>query len=103
MEQKEIPNYSEVKPKIEQIFPDTEKIQLVTILNKPLIIYDFKALPSSLAIGREFVVILADCEGRRVSFSSGEIVLKQLNEIKEKLPVKTIITREKGKRYYTLK
>lgn len=104
-EQKEITNYSNIKQELENAFPNSEKRELILVLNKPVVIYDFKAFPSSLAEGKEFVVILAELEenkGKRISFNCGEIVLKQLQAIREKLPVRTIITRLKGKRYYTL-
>ena len=104
MENQDIRNYSEVKKQMEPAFPDAEKAEQVTVLNKPVVIHDFKAFPSSLTVGKEFVVILADLNGRKISFSSGEIVLKQLKDLKERnlLPVRTTITRQKGKRYYTL-
>lgn len=103
-EQQQIKDYSEIKKELEPAFPESEKVELVSVLNKKLVINDFKALPSSLAIGREFVVILAELNGKKISFSCGEIVLKQLKDLKDRnlLPIRTIITRQKGKRYYTL-
>jgi len=101
-EVKAIPNYSDVKKQLQRVFPEVEKVELLTVMNRDIIIYDFKALPSSIAVGKEFVVILADFEGKRVCFNCGEIVLKQLQDIKDNLPVKARIIREKGKRYYTL-
>lgn len=98
----EIPKYSDVKSEMKPAFPDVEKVELITVLNKEIIIYEFKAYPSSLTEGKEFVVILADSNGKRVCFNCGEIVLKQLKDIVEKLPIRTTIKREKGKRYYTL-
>jgi hypothetical protein len=84
------------------VFPDAEKADLISVLNKQIIILDYRALPSTITAGKEFVVILADLNGKRVSVNSGEIVLKQLSEIKDKLPIKATITKQKGKRYYTL-
>ena len=100
--QEEIKEYSSVKAELVPIFPDAERIELVTILNKEIVIRDFKAMPSSITEGHEYCVILADLNGKKVSFNSGEIVLKQLKDVKDKLPIKTKITRQKGKRYYTL-
>ena len=104
MGDQDIRNYSEVKKAMEPAFPNAEKAELISVLNKPVIIHDFKAFPSSLTAGKEFVVILADLNGKKVSFSSGEIVLKQLKDLQERklLPVRATITRQKGKRYYTL-
>ena len=102
MEQTEIHDYSEVKKQFENVFPDAKKTDLITVLNKPIIIKEFKALPSTIAEGKEFVVILAELNGERLSINSGEIVLKQLTEIKDKLPIRATITKLKGKRYYTL-
>ena len=100
--QKEIPNYSDVKPNKEEAFPNIEKIELASVLNKQIVVQDYKPFPSSMAEGHEFVVILCEVDGKQVALNCGEIVLKQLNEIKDKLPVKVSITRPKGKRYYTL-
>lgn len=102
--QQEIKNYADVKKQLEPVFPDSKKVEMVTILNKPVVILDFKALPSSLSVGKEFVVILAELNSEKISFNSGEIVLKQLKDLQERklLPVRATITRQKGKRYYTL-
>ena len=104
MEQTQIRNYSEVKKEMEPVFPDAARTEMIAVLNKPVVIFDFKALPSSLTIGKEFCVILAELNSQKISFSCGEIVLKQLQDLKERklLPVKATITRQKGKRYYTL-
>lgn len=97
----QVRNYAEVKKEI-TAFPGVPKVDLVSALNKEVIIYDFKAFPSSLAEGKEFVVILAELDGQKISFNCGEVVLRQLEAIKDMLPVRTTITRQKGKRYYTL-
>ena len=97
----EYPKYSDIKKQL-VVFPGVERIELAQVLNKEIIIKDFKALPSTLSQGREFVVVLAELDGKTISFSSGEVVLKQLTDVKEKLPIKATITRNKGKRYYTL-
>jgi len=101
--EKPITNYSDIKKQLEPAFPNAEKVDLASVLNRQIVILDFKAFPSSIAAGKEFVVILAELNGKKVSFSCGEVVLKQLNDIKTYLPVKAEITKEKGKRYYTLK
>ena len=98
----EIPRYSEVKKQTEVAFPDARRAELIEVLNKEIVILDFKGLPSSISEGKEFVVVKAELNGEKVSFNSGMIVLKQLNEIKAKLPIRATITRQKGKRYYTL-
>jgi len=101
MEQnKQITNYSELKH--ENAFPEAEKTELITVLNKPLVILDYKVLPSTIAEGKEFVVILADLNDKKVTINCGEVVRKQLDAIKDKLPIRTTITKQKGKRYYTL-
>lgn len=71
-------------------FPGAKKTELASILNKQLIIKDFKEMPSTIS------------EGKEIFFNSGEIVLKQLKEVKDKLPLKAAIVRKKGKRYYEL-
>jgi hypothetical protein len=102
--QEQIKDYSSIKKEIEPAFPGAEKADMAGILNQKIIIKDFKAYPSSIAgaEGKEFVVILAELNGKLVSFNSGEVVLKQLKDIKDKLPIRTTITKPKGKRYYTL-
>lgn len=95
--------YSSVKPTFKPLFEGIEKVDLADVLNKEIVIKDFGALPSTLAEGKEFVVILADVDGKEKSFSCGEVVLRQLKDVKDSLPIKATISREKGKRYYTLK
>ena len=105
MEQnQEIKSYSEVKEDLKPAFPDVEKVEQIAVLNKEIIIYDFKEYPSTFTPEKMFVVILAELNGGKISFNSGEIVLKQLKDLKERklLPIKAKITRQKGKRYYTL-
>jgi len=103
-EQEQIKDYASIKKDLEPAFPGAERVDMAGILNQKIIIKDFKAYPSSIvgAEGKEFVVILADLNGKLVSFNCGEIVLKQLKDIKDKLPIRTSIIRQKGKRYYTL-
>jgi len=98
----EIPSYSEVKKDMMPHFPDAERVEMASILNKPIIIKEFKKMPSTMSEGKEYVVILAMMSGKEIFFNSGEVVLKQLEEVKDKLPLKATIVREKGKRYYTL-
>lgn len=100
--QEKITEYSDLKKELVPLFPEAERVDNRDILGKDLIIRDFKAMPSSITQGKEFCVILADFDGKKVSFSSGEIVLHQLNDIKDKLPIKAKIIRPKGKRYYSL-
>jgi hypothetical protein len=95
-------SYSDVKPKLEPIFEDAEKVDLADVLNKKIAVMDFKALPSSLSKGREFVVIKAKADGKLVKFSCGEVVLKKLKEVEDSLPLEGTIVREKNKRYYDL-
>lgn len=102
MTDEQVREYADVRKEL-TAFPDVPKVELMSVLNKKIVIRDFKAFPSSLAEGKEFVVILAELDGQQISFNCGEVVLHQLKDIKEKLPVNTTITREKGKRYYTLK
>ena len=90
------------------IFPEAEKVDVRDILDKEIIIHNFQALPSSLAEGKEFVVVLAEVEGRYVSFNCGEIVLKQLRNVKElgklddKEGIIATIKKPLKKRYYSL-
>ena len=109
MEQREITKYSDFK--VEKIFSDVERVDGSTVLNKEIIILDFKGLPSTIAENKEFCVIKADVDGKLISFSSGEVVLRQLTDVKEgrvpglKLPMKTTIIKVKGKGkfgYYSL-
>lgn len=101
-EQKPISNYSEVKKELVPIFPESERTEINAILNKDIIIYEFRAMPSSLAAGKEYVLILAELDNKKVSFPCGEVVLKQLKDVANKLPIRAKIIRQKGKRYYTL-
>lgn len=101
MEETQVRSYADVRKEL-TAFPDVPKMDLVSVLNKEIVVYDFKGFPSSLAEGKEFVVILAELNGQKITFNCGEVVLHQLKDVKEKLPIKTTITRAKGKRYYTL-
>ena len=96
-------SYSDLKEEIKPVFENADRIYLAEVLNKKIIIKDFKALPSTLTTGKEFVIINAEVDKKDVSFSCGEVVLKQLREVQDSLPITATITREKGKRYYTLK
>lgn len=100
--EKEIVNYSDIAPQLKPLFENVERIELGSVLNKEIVIKEFGALPSTVSDGREFVVILADVDGSEKSFSCGEIVLKQLREVEDKLPIKAKIVKPEGKRYYTL-
>lgn len=107
MEQKEIFNYSDIKTGSEQVFPDAERIDQSQVLNKQVVILDFKILPSTISADTEFCVIKAEFENKIVSFSSGGVVGKQLSEVKEvgKFPLRTTIIKIKGKGkfgYYSL-
>ena len=83
-------------------FPDAEKVDLKSVLNKELVIHEFKEMPSTISEGKEYVVILAEDNGKKIFFNAGEVVLKQLKEVKSHLPIRAKITIEKGKRYYSL-
>jgi hypothetical protein len=100
MEQKAITNYSDLKH--ENAFPDAEKTDIISVLNKPIIIYDYKVLPSTIAEGKEFVVVYATIDGKKITCNAGEVIRKQLDAVKDKLPIRCSITKPKGKRYYTL-
>lgn len=78
-----------------------DQVEFSDVLDKQIIIKDFKEMPSTFHEGN-FVIVQAELDGSLVTFPTGSSVLmKQLNGIKDKLPIRAKIVRPKGKRYYT--
>jgi hypothetical protein len=97
----EIPNFSEVYEP-EPLF-EGEQVEFSDVLNKEIILKDFKILPSSFHEG-EFAVVQAELDGNIVTFpTSSKVLIGQLKGIKNKLPVKARIIKPEGKKYYTFK
>jgi len=78
-----------------------EQVEFSDVLNKQIVIKDFKEIPSTFHEGN-FAIVQAEMDGNLVTFPTGSSVLmKQLSSIREKLPVRAKIMKPKGKRYYT--
>lgn len=110
--QQEIKNYADVKKQLEPAFPDAEKVEKINVLNKEMIFLDYKEFPSSFltdaekqkGIEKNFIVILAELEGKKISFSGGDVLFEKLKDLKERklLPVRATLIKPKSKRYFTL-
>lgn len=90
--------YSEVAPRVTL---EGERIKLLDILNQEIVINDFVVLKSQYDRVENYVVVQCMLKGEKYTFATGsQVILKQLEEIRDKLPVRTTI-RRKG-RYFTL-
>jgi hypothetical protein len=79
------------------------KVEFAEVLDKTIVVKDFAELPSKYTNGN-FVVIQAELDGKIITFhTGGKVLVKQLNEIKDKLPVRVTITQPDGKKYYIFK
>jgi len=84
------------KPK--SLFENSKQIEFADILDKQLIVKDFRELPSEY--NGTFIVVQAELDGELVTFATGSSILrKQIKSIK--LPVKAKIIKPENKRYYT--
>lgn len=99
-EKQEIKSFSEVVGR--KYFNVQNKVKFSDLIDKEIIIKDFQILPSKFGKG-EFAVVLASFPNREEFFTitSSQVIMKQLNEIKEKLPVKATV--KKVKKYYTFR
>lgn len=101
---KEIADFEE---KLEPIFPNVQQVKIKdNILGKNIVIKDYKELEGD---NGTFYVILADVEGKEVSFSCGsKSVNKQVAKLKKDnaLPVRAcfvkVKAKESGMSYYKL-
>jgi hypothetical protein len=86
-----------------------ERVELLDVLKKEIVIRDFALLPSAFEEGTEFAVVQAEMNKRLVTFACGsKVLIEQLKKIKNAnaLPIKVTIVREKsksGRSYYTMK
>lgn len=88
------------------IFEDVEQRDLEQVKDKDLVVKDFKSLPSQF--GGDFAVVLAESEGKDVTFPVGSKVIQgQLQACKDKgkMPFRAkIVERESkagGRKYQT--
>ena len=91
---------------VTEIFPKATQRDLKDVMGKKIILKDFIELPSTF--GGNFVVALAELNGKDISFPIGsKVVLDQLHKVKEmdKFPIEaTIIEKQakEGRTYQTL-
>lgn len=91
-----VKKFSEIGDTREPTYPEAQKLDAVP-LNQTLIVKDFQLLPSSF--GGEFAVVLAEINKVEVTFNTGSnVLLKQLDSMKDKLPVEATIIETKSKK-----
>jgi hypothetical protein len=79
-----------------------EQLEIADVLDKKIIIRNFRLLPSNIHEGN-FAVVQGELDDELITFPTGsKVIMAQLEKLKEKLPIRGTITKPKGKRYYTL-
>lgn len=77
------------------------KITMLELLNKPVIIYQFRVLKSKFDTGKEVLQIQLELDNElRVIFTESKVIRNQLEDIQDKLPVRATFKKERN--YYTL-
>jgi len=81
---------------------DGDKVKIDLMLDKELIIHDFKVNNSKYSDGSECMTlqISEDGENKKVLFTGSEVLIEQLKKYKYELPFKAKI--KKINKYYTL-
>lgn len=99
----EIKKFSDVV-KNDPVYPDSEYIQdKKELIGKTFIINEFTEVEGG---DGNYAVVLAEKEGKKISFSIGGVVYDQLIKAKDKLPLEVELIEQKskaGRVYFTLK
>ena len=87
----------------EPVYPEAEYMpDKKDLLGKAIILHSFTKAESSKG---EYAVVLAEQDGKKISFSIGGVVFEQLVKAKDKLPLEAKLLEVKGKEgriYYKL-
>lgn len=84
---------------------DGERVEIKTLFGKEIVIIDFVVLPSQYEGKDDFLMVQAEADGKLVTFPCGSIAAGQLKEDREKggtYPMRAVISKPKGKKYYVL-
>ena len=94
----DIKSFSEVLGNTEQLAG--EKKKMIEIEGKEIVVRAFKTIPDSFNEGKTVTIIQFDMSGQTcITFSRSGVLLKQLDVVREQLPLKGKIVRN-GK-YFT--
>lgn len=79
---------------------DGDKIPIADVLNKEIVVRDFRVASSKVKQGTDYVSIQIEMDGKpRVIFTGSNVLVRQLEEYKDYLPFETII--RKVRDFYT--
>lgn len=82
-----------------EVFPEAVKIGLKDVIGKDFVILDFKIFSSNFKPGSKYATVLVQLDNEKRKFNTGStVLLKQLEQLKEHLPV--IATIKKRKQYF---
>jgi hypothetical protein len=105
MVEEDIPEFSEIFPQ-EKVFPDLERVDIDSLLNKKIIVEDFVLRPSQFREGDFAIVKFREGNESKVFLTGSEVLVKQLKKSREigKIPFKATIQKvptDKDRAYYT--
>lgn len=94
----DIKNFKDVYEGSKLFDVDSEQVKITDVINKQIVVKEFKELDSKFTDGT-YAVILLECDGKTMTLATGsKVLIDQLNHVKE-IPFNTTI--KKIKNYYT--
>lgn len=97
MTNESIPNMKDVDTGFEPAYPNAKQVKKDDILGKEIIVKSFKKIKSTKNASGNAVIVLAELDGQDISFFGATALDSALERVKEKLPLKTTIVKEKAK------
>lgn len=101
----EVRNLKEVDTGFEPAFPQATQVKKDDILGKEIVVKAFKKIKSAKNESGEAMIILAELDGKEVSFFGATALDSTMERVKDKLPLKATLVKEKsketGKMYFT--
>lgn len=93
----EVRSMKDVDTGYEPAFPQATQVKKDDIIGKEIVVKAFKKIKSAKNESGEAMIILAELEGKEVSFFGATALDSAMERVKDKLPLKATIVKEKSK------